>query len=393
MPLSASIPTGDTTNGISIADERLINAGQVLRNANGTPRLGIIPAHTNPIVTALASMAVSVAAFVAIASRIGGLSAEKVANNGPSTITLSAAPSSGARLDVVWFLPRFSASGDSANTPVFGKTDGVAAADPQKQAIPAGALELATIRVPANATSTQASGVVITQTFLYTAAAGGTVLLRNDDEMAAYVPVAGTQGFRLDTRQMWSYDGSNWTLAQPGLVLIRPSGVAGGSIDSTGTILATGGNSIRIDDCFSARYRHYRVIVSARLSGPGNMRINLTRGGVDRSQNNYFTSSVYSPSFAAKDSQALTHGEYPNTNWFLQVVASTKKMLAMDIFNPMQGVETFASGMYASFGSYASHQSWSGSYETSELNDGLRLWIFENGITFSSVDIKIYAYA
>jgi hypothetical protein len=393
MALTDSFPTADSA-GLTIADLRSINVGDVVRNANGTARLGIYPANTNAIVTGLSSMAVSVASFVAAASRTGGLTVEKIANNGATTVAVSAAPSSNSRLDVVYFIPRFTASGDASNVPVFGVQAGTAATNPTKPALPAGALELATILIPSTATTTLSSGVIITQTFAYTASAGGTVLVRNDTEMQAFVPVVATQVYRLDTRQQWSYDGSNWTLAQAGLVLIRPGNVSGGTIDSTGTIIVSGGSSVRVDDCFSTRYRHYRVVVRAFLSSGGNMRMLLTRGGADRTSANYFGASVYMPNFAAANTNALNYQEGPTTNWFLQIVESSKKLFALDVFNPMQGDNTFAAGNLSSFGGAMSQQSWSGSYETTEQNDGFRLYCSTPaGITFASADIKIYAYA
>ncbi len=209
MALSDTLPTQDA-GGLSIADERLINAGEYVTSTAGVPRLGILPAHTNPIITGLASMGYSVAAFVGVVSRTGGITAEKIANNGATTVTTTAAPASNSRIDVIWVRPQFVASADSGNVPLFGVTQGTAAASPSKPSIPAGALELATAVIPSTATTTTSSGVVITQTFLYTAFEGGTVLLRNQAEENAWAPHDGSLAFRLDTQTLRRRGNGSW---------------------------------------------------------------------------------------------------------------------------------------------------------------------------------------
>lgn len=387
MAATDSLPTQDS-GGLSITDWRRILAGDVMRAANGQARLGVIPAHTNDLVTSLSSMAVSVAPFNAVTSRVGAaLGVEKLANDGAVTVALAAAPSSNSRIDVVWVRPQFVVSGDAANVPLFGATTGTAASIPTKPAIPAGALELATVRIPSTATTTQSSGVQITQTAPYTAAAGGTLVFRNDSEMGAFIPVAGTTGFRLDTRQMWAYDGSNWTLAQAGLVLIRPGAVTGGSLDAQGTVLVGNTSSVRIDDAFSSRYRHYRAVVNLRAEQMSGLRLYWTSGGVDRTDSVYFTTFI-----AANNGTApVTTSENGTTSSPLVAFASTLKSVVLDILNPGVAEVTLASGVISHFGGAFGTSSYGSNYENYAINDGFRIACTTGA--FASGDIKIYAYA
>lgn len=389
MALTDSMPTQDS-GGLTVTDERLIQAGEVMRSATGIPRLGVLPAHTGALVTGNANLTVNVLPFVGVASRTGGATAEKLANDASTLVTVGAAPGSNSRIDVVYFKPQFVASGDANNVPVFGVQAGTAAASPTKPSLPSGAVELATILIPSSATTMQSAGVVITTTALYTTAIGGTVVFRNDTEMAAFAPVAGTQGWRLDTKQMWTYDGANWTLSQAGMLLIRPTNIVGGTIDASGTIIMAGGTALRVDGCFSSLYRHYRIISRNAFSANGNVRMTLTSGGVER-QTNYRAIAAVAP--GTSGSNVTSFAEGPNAiNWFLTTVQSTKKMLTLDLFNPGIADETYGLGNLASWGgANVESEQWSGAHETSVANDGFRFFNQE-GAAFTSADIKIYAY-
>jgi hypothetical protein len=84
---------------------------------------------------------------------------------GTTSITLDAAPSANARIDVVWLKQNDGGSGgqgDADSAPTLGKTSGTAAASPAVPSIPTGALALARVYIPANVASTTDTGVAIT---------------------------------------------------------------------------------------------------------------------------------------------------------------------------------------------------------------------------------------
>lgn len=208
MTLTRSLPT-QHASGLPLIDERRITMGRYARSALGVPRAGIIPTHTNPLVTARASMGYDVAAFHALTSRTSA-GAEEIANDATTIVTTTAAPGANSRIDVIWVRSQFVILGDANNDVVFGVTQGTAAVTPTKPSIPAGALELATATIPSTATTTQSSGVVITQTYLYTAPAGGLVWLRNQTEQDAWAPSPGSLALRLDTGAILRRTGSTW---------------------------------------------------------------------------------------------------------------------------------------------------------------------------------------
>ncbi|VHM07101.1 Uncharacterised protein [Streptococcus pyogenes] len=200
MTLTRSLPT-QHASGLPILDERRIYQGRYARNADGSTRLGVLPAHANPLVTGRASMGYDIGAFNAVTARTAA-GVEEIANDGTITAATTPAPGSNSRIDVIWVRSLFSTpvSSDVSNDVVFGVTQGTPSASPAKPSIPAGALELATAEIPSTATTTLSSGVVITQTSPFTAAAGGVVWLRSAAD--AWAAPDGASAYRLDTKRI-----------------------------------------------------------------------------------------------------------------------------------------------------------------------------------------------
>lgn len=258
MALTKTFPTQDAS-GLSITDTRRVMAGLIVRNTDGTPRPGILPAHANALVTGRASMGYDVAPFIAATSRLN-TGVELVANDAVAVVTTTAAPGANSRIDVIWVQPRFVQHADASNLPLFGVTQGTAAAVPSKPSIPAGALELATAEILSTTTTTATA--VITQTHQYTAAAGGTVWLRNATEQAAFTPAGGTVAWRLDTQQRiqymsgatvpgWFHVGGKPTVSTPTFTGVYSAGTPtprvvemGGRVALEGTVASAAANFV-----------------------------------------------------------------------------------------------------------------------------------------------------
>lgn len=211
MTLTRSLPT-QHASGLPLIDERRLTMGRYVRNTDGTARVGVLPTHTNPLVSGRSTaptMAYDIAAFHAVTARTTA-GAEEIANDATVTVATTAAPGANSRIDVIWVRSQFVFLGDANNDVVFGVTQGAAAVSPTKPGIPAGALELATATIPSTATTTLSSGVVITQTYLYTAPVGGLVWLRNQTEQDAWAPSPGVLALRLDTGAILRRTGSAW---------------------------------------------------------------------------------------------------------------------------------------------------------------------------------------
>lgn len=195
------------------SDSRLDFRNGFVRNSDNTLRTGITApvAAGLQLVTATADtgpMTVSVAALDAVANRDGGV--VQLCNDGIVKPTIAPAPASGQRLDVVYVMQHDSSSGvvtpdadDLAGVYVATGT-AVPSGQPGKPSIPAAATELATVYMPAGVTSTLGVGVVITQTFQYTAAAGGVVPFPTLAGLQAWTTARGGQlAHALDTDQLY----------------------------------------------------------------------------------------------------------------------------------------------------------------------------------------------
>lgn len=209
MALTDSLPTGDA-GGLTVVDERLILAGLIAKNADGSARTGVFPVGATPLVTGRATMGYDVAPFKGVASRTGA-GVELVANDATTTVITTPAPGANSRIDVIWFRTQFTANTDPSNVPIFGVTQGAAAGVPTKPPIPAGAVELATAQVPSTATNT--ASVVITQTAQWTAMAGGIVPVRSATELAAFTAADDTLALNRQTGAIMRRAGGAWVAA------------------------------------------------------------------------------------------------------------------------------------------------------------------------------------
>lgn len=136
------------------------------------PIAGILDRSQNNLVTGNSnSMSVTVHPFNAVLNRYGAL---LIQNDGNVNVPLAAAPSANSRIDVVYVKQNETRSpmSDSSDVPAFGVVEGAAAAVPVAPAVPAGALALAQVLLPAGVSNTAAAGVVITQTYIGAAMKG-----------------------------------------------------------------------------------------------------------------------------------------------------------------------------------------------------------------------------
>lgn len=185
-------------------------------DTSGVPRAGVTSPVGVNLVTATGTMNVSVARFQGVAVRDAGV--VLLANDGATNVLLDAAPVSNSRIDLVYAKQNDASSTvtapDANNVAAFGVAKGTAAATPTKPAIPAGALELATVQIPSTATATNSSGVVITQTAQFTAAAGGVVPFRTKAEMDLWTTAgAGQMAGVIATGGVYGRVAGAWLLA------------------------------------------------------------------------------------------------------------------------------------------------------------------------------------
>lgn len=201
----------------TFADLRRDLEGSVVRSAAGVMRAGLFPGSATQLVTGRADMKVDVADFRAVQNRGGAIF---LANDGVAQVALDAAPASNKRIDLIYVFQQSTTLGDAADVPVFGVVKGTASPNPSVPALPSAvstAIPLATVEIPAGATTTSSAGVIITQVFPWTAMAGGTLHVRNSVELDAWVPAVGAKAHNLGsgvtfvrTSGGWVPDGNGW---------------------------------------------------------------------------------------------------------------------------------------------------------------------------------------
>ena len=196
-------------------DARIMNMAQLVANADGTPRVGVLGGANPSIVSTTGTMNVAIAAaeFATSKGRADGVSI--FANDGTVNVAIGAAPASNSRIDVIWVKHNDSTTGDANSLPTFGVTPGAAAASPTKPAIPTGALELATLRVYAGTTATNGGANTLVNTYTMTAARGGVVPLRTKAELDAWTnPADGQEAYVIAETSTYRRVGGAWRLRE-----------------------------------------------------------------------------------------------------------------------------------------------------------------------------------
>lgn len=153
------------------------------------PIAGILDRSQDNLVTGNSgSMSVTVHPFNAVLNRYGAL---LIQNDGDVKVPLAAAPSANSRIDVVYVKQNEERSpmSDSSNVPEFGVVKGTVAATPVAPSVPAGALELARVLLPAGVSNTAAAGVVITQTYIGAAMKGNMLRVQTSAQRDAMTMV------------------------------------------------------------------------------------------------------------------------------------------------------------------------------------------------------------
>lgn len=173
-------------------DIRAALRANIAQDANGHIKVGttITTQSLNRLITPRTNMAVDLHPSDWILDRQGPIF---LSVDGTETISINPAPSANSRIDTIWIKQQETQSPISDNTdgPTVNKTTGTPSINPTPPTIPDGALAIADILIPSNATNTSSSGVIITQRYPYTAAQGATLTFRNQTELNQWTPYDG----------------------------------------------------------------------------------------------------------------------------------------------------------------------------------------------------------
>lgn len=175
------------------------------------PIAGILDRSQDNLVTGNSdSMSVTVHPFNAVLNRYGAL---LIQNDGNVKVPLAAAPSANSRIDVVYVKQNETRSpmSDGSDVPAFGVVKGTAAATPVAPSVPAGALALAQVLLPAGVSNTSAAGVVITRSYIGAAMKGDKLLVQTSAQRDALTTVPeGTLLHNVSDGNDYVWEDSEW---------------------------------------------------------------------------------------------------------------------------------------------------------------------------------------
>ena len=106
----------------------------------------------------------------------------------------------------------------------------------------------------------------------------------------------------------------NQTGYKPGMVLVTPTSVVGGTIGATGSVTFTSASAISLNGCFSSSYENYKIIFTTTSNtATGYINMRLRSSGADISDSNYF-SSVFQAAYGST-SIGNDNGGDSQTTW------------------------------------------------------------------------------
>lgn len=249
-------------------------AGLLVKSSAGVPRVGVFPRSTANLITGRTDLKLDVGIFESALSRGGAV---RYSGNDASLAVPAVAmtaPVSNTKYAVVYQKQNETTAGDANNTSTIDVVQGTAnsnlttALADARSLLPAGALELGHVAIPAGATATNA--LTITQTFPFTAAATGPVWVRNATEATAWTPANGAFAWQMDTGVLLMRTGGAWVPCSSDWISYTPT--------LTNLTPGTGGGVLAEYQYIAPRTVRVRLLITmggAGLSMPGIPRFTL----------------------------------------------------------------------------------------------------------------------
>jgi hypothetical protein len=215
-------PAGPGTDapGTDAADARLALSGLI--QTNGTAPLsiqrGILAGHADSLAVIPGSgLSVIVKPGIAVVPRNDNTGPYVMANDSNTTVQIQAASPNYPRIDLVYMRQEDVGQGDSTTRASFGVTTGTPAASPQVPGVmPAGAMELAAVRVEANATNIQSGGISVPLGWRPWTVARGGIQPCISRSMLPQTPFVGQACYLMDTGHLELWTGVKWVVITDG---------------------------------------------------------------------------------------------------------------------------------------------------------------------------------
>lgn len=227
----------------------VVGGGDFAVTQNGTPDMTVIVAAGSGFVRGTEALAQGVYASF---------------NDAPVSLAVSAADPTNARKDLVVLKARDAFYSGASTDMSLAIVTGTPAASPSDPSIPANALVLARITVPAAATSVITAYITDLRTFA--TALGGVQRCTSTTRPTSSSLFEGLYIDESDTNRLWRYDGANWVLvegAHPNVQLTR----------STGQTIAVSTNSVVTWDTevYDTDSIHSTSVNTSRLTVPAGL--------------------------------------------------------------------------------------------------------------------------
>ena len=198
-----------TAGAVTSAPAARLAQAALVAKSGITPRTGVVYAGNRALLTATANtapMQVKVSPLHYVGSKADTQGTYQGANDGDYLLTIAAAPGSGSRTDVVYIMQQDANAGttspDATTAPLIAATSGT---------LPAGAVRVGSVVVPAGVTKLTDAGVVVTTDCQWTAAAGAPIPVSSKAQRDALPTYVGRQVIRLDAAaRVETWDGTGW---------------------------------------------------------------------------------------------------------------------------------------------------------------------------------------
>jgi hypothetical protein len=215
-------PAGPGTDapGTDAADARLALSG-LLQTTGSAPlsiQRGILAGHADSLAVIPGSgMTVIVKPGSAVVPRNDNTGAYIMANDSNTTVTIPPANPNYPRIDLLYLRQEDVGQGDATTRASFGLVTGTPAPQPViPQVMPGGALELAAIRVEANAQTIQAAGIGVPGGWRPWTVARGGVTPCADRTRLPQNPYVGQLCYLMDAGHVEAWSGQKWIVFTDG---------------------------------------------------------------------------------------------------------------------------------------------------------------------------------
>jgi len=139
---------------------------------------------------------------------------------------------------------------------------------------------------------------------------------------------------------------NNPSASSGGLAISASGLVTGAGLDLIVTQSFSAASSVSLNNCFSADYDNYRMVITMTSGTSGNITARLRASGTDNSASNYYWAQRYTE---AASGTTGGNGANASTSWTIAFTgnSNTGAFLSGDFYSPAIATPTWANHAYA----------------------------------------------